>query len=429
MAEQPVLSIMSPKRDRRLQNGWEGFFPYYAGYPERFALKILESAELSSDAIVLDPWNGSGTTVFAASQLGLRGIGLDINPAMVIIARARLLPPTEADSLVPLGLKILEASRDNEEIGTADPLLTWFDLPTARIVRSIERAISSHMVGGLCLTSGGLVERMTHFAAAFYVSLFSVCRKLASRFYSSNPTWMRLRRSDERRVRSSRASIEKYFSTQLKSMSLALSERSTAHEMGFSEIRLENSTNPVFLEQSIDLVLSSPPYCTRIDYTSATRIELAVIEPLISQNVQELSRSMLGSVRVPVSKIEIQSDWGVTCAALLHKIKNHSSKASSGYYYKTHLDYFEKLFKSIHEISRALKSGGRAVFVVQDSFYKEVHNDLPSIFSEMAQNKNLRPVRREDFYVARSMSSINRNAKLYNRRSGAVESVLCFEKT
>ncbi len=26
------LRIVSPKRNKRLQTGWEGFFPYYAGY-------------------------------------------------------------------------------------------------------------------------------------------------------------------------------------------------------------------------------------------------------------------------------------------------------------------------------------------------------------------------------------------------------------
>ena len=30
---------------------------------------------------------------------------------------------------------------------------------------------------------------------------------------------------------------------------------------------------------SVDFVLTSPPYCTRIDSTAATRIELAVLAP------------------------------------------------------------------------------------------------------------------------------------------------------
>ncbi len=62
------LKIISPKRDRRSQTGWEGFFPYYAGYPETFAATLLSSANLRADAVICDPWNGSGTTTYAASK-------------------------------------------------------------------------------------------------------------------------------------------------------------------------------------------------------------------------------------------------------------------------------------------------------------------------------------------------------------------------
>ena len=38
--------------------------------------------------MILDPWNGSGTTTYAASQLGYTSRGLDLNPVMNIVARA-----------------------------------------------------------------------------------------------------------------------------------------------------------------------------------------------------------------------------------------------------------------------------------------------------------------------------------------------------
>ena len=106
-----ALPILSPKRNRRLQNGWEGFFPYYAGYQESFARNILANAGLKDDAVVLDPWNGSGTTTFAAAQLGFSAIGLDLNPVMVIVSRARTLPFSEVDSLVPLAKDILKGAQ------------------------------------------------------------------------------------------------------------------------------------------------------------------------------------------------------------------------------------------------------------------------------------------------------------------------------
>jgi DNA modification methylase len=96
------LPISSPKRDHRLDSGWDGFFPYYAGYPESFARKILQGSGLKPGAVVLDPWNGSGTTTFAAAHLGFKAVGLDLNPVMVIVSRARTLPFSEIDALEPL---------------------------------------------------------------------------------------------------------------------------------------------------------------------------------------------------------------------------------------------------------------------------------------------------------------------------------------
>jgi len=84
--------------------------------------------------------------------------------------------------------------------------------------------------------------------------------------------------------------------------------------------------------------------------------------------------------------------------------------------------------RSLGNLTRALKPDGAAVLVVQDSFYKEIHNDLPSIVTEMAEAYGLRKRRREDFRMSRSMSGINPYTRVYKRLPGSVEAVLCFSK-
>ena len=63
------------------------------GYPTQKPLALLEllvRAGAPRDAIVLDPFCGSGTTCLAAHSLGRRYIGIDISPDAVRIARERL---------------------------------------------------------------------------------------------------------------------------------------------------------------------------------------------------------------------------------------------------------------------------------------------------------------------------------------------------
>ncbi len=428
-----TLIIQSPKRSLQAQQGWDGFFPYYAGYPESFARALLKSANLPKEAVILDPWNGSGTTTFSASQLGLVSKGFDLNPVMIVIARARLLPPSEADSLESLARETVKGVRADQRIlRPDDPLLWWFEPAAAALVRALERRIRGQLVGERTLTPDGVkLDHISGFAATFYVALFSVCRQMAAPFRSSNPTWLRKPKPDEDLIAADRETILSSFTANVKNMAAALALRSAESQKdhAFAELQLADTTSTTLPKASIDMVLTSPPYCTRIDYSAATRIELAVIHPLVDVKREDLGRQMSGSTRVPDHEIAVDRAWGKICRRFVSDLKAHPSKASAGYYYKTHLDYFEKMARSLANLANGLKPSGTAILVVQDSYYKDIHNDLPSITTEMAAAAGLRLRRRVDFEFKRSMAGINPHTRTYKRATGAVEAVLCFERS
>lgn len=430
------LSILSPKRNKRLQTGWEGFFPYYAGFPELFARELLQSAKLPRGAVILDPWNGSGTTTYAANALGMSAVGIDLNPVMIIVARARLLPPSEADHLRPLAATILShAHSAPPTLAPDDALLGWFEAETAAFIRGIEQNIRRSLVGSMTKSPDGVhLDKISGTAATLYVALFAACRKLVARFQSSNPTWLRVPKKDESLVVAAQIAVARSFGDNVRGMSAALAQKqeadrllANAPRLGDSKILLSDTATMVLEKESIDLALTSPPYCTRIDYTAATRIELAVLGPLLSRGARALGKQMIGTTQVPSDTIDVDATWGKTCAAFLKQLKAHPSKASGGYYYLTHLDYYDKMTRSIERLAGALKPGGRAILVVQDSYYKELHNDLPKIISEIGQAHGLSLKQRKDFHL-RSMSDIHRGRLSYERPSGATESVLCFTK-
>ena len=67
--------------------------------------------------------------------------------------------------------------------------------------------------------------------------------------------------------------------------------------------------------------------------------------------------------------------------------------------------------------------------VVQDSFYKDIHNDLPKIIAEIANTHNLKLQRREDFVLSRTMAGRNPKVRAYRDSTRATEAVLCFSKS
>ncbi|WP_316185516.1 MULTISPECIES: hypothetical protein [unclassified Bradyrhizobium] len=425
------LRISSPKRSSRASADWEAFFPYYAGYPVSFASELLSSAKLSKDAVVLDPWNGSGTTTYAAARLGLLSRGFDLNPAMIVVARARHLPPSEADSIAPLAREISRSIEECTRVDGEEALAVWFGRKTAGVIRSLELAIRHCLVGSQTITPRGVnIDQISGLAATFYVGLFALCRELSEKFKSSNPTWIRHPRGDETRIGVPKDQICDRFIARMSEMAVALAARDDLFsiEQAQSDLRIADTTAIALAPSSVDFVLTSPPYCTRIDYTAATRVELAVLAPLLDVPVKELGRKMIGSTRVPLHDVQVSPTWGIRCEQFLESLKRHPSKASSGYYYRTHIDYFDKLSKSVENVSLGLKSSGVAVFVVQDSYYKDLHNDVPAILADIAQERGLFLKRREDFQLSRLMSGINSRSRVYKRESSAVEAVLCFQK-
>lgn len=63
------------------------------GHPTQKPLALLERVIQSStqdDALVLDPFNGSGTTGVAALKHGRRYVGMDIDPEYLRLTKRRL---------------------------------------------------------------------------------------------------------------------------------------------------------------------------------------------------------------------------------------------------------------------------------------------------------------------------------------------------
>ncbi|MBS0262777.1 MAG: site-specific DNA-methyltransferase [Planctomycetes bacterium] len=64
-----------------------------AMFPASLATRLIETFLPDGPHCILDPFAGTGSTLVAAEQLGKRGIGLELSPEFVAVARTRLLLP------------------------------------------------------------------------------------------------------------------------------------------------------------------------------------------------------------------------------------------------------------------------------------------------------------------------------------------------
>ena len=430
------IEVENPKRNPQDSTGRASWYPYYAGFSNKFAYSLLKSADLHDGDSILDPWNGGGTTTEAALTLGLPARGYDLNPVMVVIAKARALSSRIKNSLLPIAADIVAKSmRTNSEATLQcslahDPLSTWFRSESVLHIRQFETATKTLLVDEINPPDlrGSAVNQLSDLAAFFYTALFRSVRGFLRPFLSSNPTWIKKPKGESDKVTVEMADFQRAFQQEVSYMISTIDNGPYHNSITQPNINIAvaSSCSLPDPDDSLSLVLSSPPYCTRIDYAVATMPELAVLGYSLGEDFDQLRRRLIGSSTVPASVGQPSSRWGKTCNAFLSAVNSHGSRASSTYYYKNHFQYFDTIFQSLAQIQRVLVPKGCCVLVVQDSYYKDIHNDLQRIFIEMGDCLGLHLKRRIDFNFNRSLERINAASRRYRISSDAVESILCF---
>jgi SAM-dependent methyltransferase len=446
--EAKISRPVTPKQSAQSRAYSPAWYKYYAGYSEGFVQETVERLRLSDTDLLIDPWNGAGTTTQVADQLGIRCWGGDINPAMVVVAKARLLRNAVTPSESSLGEAIIQQAIGAPHGTLMDPLSKWFVDDSADSIRRLERQIAQLLDPDWRLgvpNSPHRVSSLSPLACFFYLALFRAVRGFLPQFFSTNPTWIKKPTSPTDRLLISSAEIHANFRSELSKLTDARKQldflgESAVKQSGPDTSRLSresegadicstvivaDSGNIPLARASATAAISSPPYCTRIDYAVATSPELAVLG-FSDEQFKQLRDSMIGTTSISQAPANVEFAWGPTCAEFLDKVSHHHSKASRTYYLKSHLQYFDSLARSLRELDRVLASSSRCVLVVQDSYYKEVHNDLQTVLAEMGTALGWALTERYDFASRRHMGRVNPSARKYRSSSVATESVLAF---
>jgi SAM-dependent methyltransferase len=374
-------SAPSSKQTRRS----DAFYRYYAGYPLEFALWVLDVMALQQGAMVVDPWNGSGTTTAACAERGLAAIGYDINPVMLAVARARI-GSTESYA------RVLAAVSETA-------------IPTSGAMPELAHAFVS-------ICDEAQFNSDSDESSILLTALFPIARKVAAVAKSKNPSWFRALR-DVPAIQSSWSTRE--IADNIKS----IEARRPPHLHHVHEriaVIEHDARRRLKLSRPVDAILTSPPYLTRLDYVRATLPELLLLEQLgIVESIVRLRRSMLGT---PLTTARSQRNLAVLPEAIqsiLKQISEHSSKASNTYYHRFFAAYFFDLQASLAHVCRSLKSGGKACIVVQGSHYKEIRIDLAKLTSDILNQLGMEVDRFVEFDSPTSMVLVNRRAHSHAR--------------
>ncbi|RLF97377.1 hypothetical protein DRN58_08900 [Thermococci archaeon] len=98
--------------------GFHNLYPYKGKFYPRVVRTLINAFNLREGNIILDPFNGSGTTTHEASLMGIKSVGIDITPMGVMLARLKnelpFLSPKDLEFSFEDLIKILKAINNKE---------------------------------------------------------------------------------------------------------------------------------------------------------------------------------------------------------------------------------------------------------------------------------------------------------------------------
>ncbi|MEG3436380.1 hypothetical protein V0288_04540 [Pannus brasiliensis CCIBt3594] len=425
-------TIASAKRGALERSGVHSWHPYYAGYSEAFVSSAIEYLNLDRSHVLLDPWNGSGTTALVASRLEIPTLGCDINPVMNIFACSKTgFLIKNSQLLIDFLNEIVDLSINlTVPIQEKDPLLDFMSINLARGLRSLYLNINSWHYPKVDVSYSLInfarenITFLNPFEAFLKAALFITGRELAGYKGGSNPTWIKTL-SEKPDYSIEHVGIE--FSKTVKTMLHHLRVSSLPSLDNLTNITIDADSRKLpFQDNCIDGIITSPPYLTRIDYAMSTKPEILMIGDLLE--LRKIREKTIGSPVIVDKNISIDPIWGKTCLEFLQNVESHNSKASRSYYLPNILQYFRDIKYSLIEIKRVLKHRGKALLVVQSSYFKEHEIDLGNIYVELCDNLGLdsQIVSRE--IVRNHMANVNKNSNNYKAGKVYHEDVVSVQK-
>jgi hypothetical protein len=412
----------SPKRGAAERLGLHAWHPYYAGFSESFVAEVLSELSVPKEGIVLDPMAGSGTTVVVAQKTGYLGLGVEINPALAAITRAKDATLASLDRFEDLAHTVVDQAQSttlDERLETE--MQGWIPHRKYTELKQLHFAIKHkefaplHPIAPQLAT---LIPPAHHNDTGspktlLEAALLITARQASAALKTKNPTWLK----PDGRTNDDGDDIFKRFLA----VSAALRDDlrrtfPTPPDRRLSFVHNGDAKALPLPDNSVDAIITSPPYLTRIDYAIGTAPELITLGFNTADSLRTIRRSIMGSTCVTGSAHDVAQTWGATCLETIDCVRKHNSKSSANYYAKTHIQYFSDAESLLKECLRVIKTDHSAAFVVQDSWYKDLHVPLGVIYCEMARCLGVTSARILRSETVRShLGLVNTRARQYTK--------------
>ena len=257
------------------------WFKYKEGFSSELVGYLLGSLAARSGTL-LDPFAGSGAALFASRDLGWDAVGIEVLPVGWCVAQARL----SAEEVPPESFAREVERACEADFGALCP--AGYSFPHIRITAGAFSKAVERGIGGFLRYCGSElkdahVRRLFHLACMAILEEVSYTRK-DGQYLRWDPRGRKVRAArpfDKGRIPPFGAAVRR----KLRQMRDDICSRDADGLFprraagGALDMRMGSCLEvlPGLAPESVDFVLTSPPYCNRYDYTRTYALELAFL--------------------------------------------------------------------------------------------------------------------------------------------------------
>ncbi len=365
------------------------WFTYPAGYSYKLVESSFNRYGIDVGDWVADPFLGTGTTSLTAKFNGINSVGVEAHPYVHRIAVTKMSTNLDTVALGDTASMILE--RVPYEDPTVSRAIDYPELIYKCFTESVLQSLSV-IRQEIAETAKDSKER-----DFFDLALASTLRQVTT----AGAGWPYIAPSKHGRRRVQRDPIVEFqraVNNQIADLNYFQSLRvpSSVHRVVCDSG--ENITAHVPFE-SVDLIVTSPPYLNNYDYADRTRLETYFLgiykswgeitarvrdKLMTSATTQVRTGSMQHIVGIPTVKEKAPQTFDYLSPRIEQLSQIRRAKAGRKTYDFMVAGYFEDMLRIIRQCHRVLKPGASCVIVIGDSAPYGIHIETEQVIGLMA---------------------------------------------